>query len=102
MFVTRHPQAVDTELIDGIRVASAAETMLEVARDLSVLDLAIAVASQWSRQSHAPVAACHMTKAQETADESTCSPGLWSGHLPSLSGWAWSSDHVQDDRRSFG
>jgi hypothetical protein len=35
------------------------------------------------RQSHAPVAACHMTKAQETADESPA-PRLWSGHLPAL------------------
>jgi hypothetical protein len=41
MLVTRHPRAVDSELIDGIQVASAAETLLAVARDLSVLDLVI-------------------------------------------------------------
>jgi hypothetical protein len=32
---------VDREMINGIRVASAAETLLAVARDLSVLDLVI-------------------------------------------------------------
>ena len=41
MFVTRHPRPVDSELIDGIRVASAAETLVAAARDLSVLDLVI-------------------------------------------------------------
>jgi hypothetical protein len=41
LLVTRHPRAVDSELIDGIQVASAAETLLAVARDLSVLDLVI-------------------------------------------------------------
>ena len=39
--VTRHPQPVDREMINGIRVASAAETLLAVARDLGVLDLVI-------------------------------------------------------------
>ena len=39
--VTRHPRPVDFEIIDGIRVASAAETLLAVARDLGVLDLMI-------------------------------------------------------------
>jgi hypothetical protein len=46
MFVTASA-GVDSELIDGIRVASAAETLLAVARDLSVFR--VAVASQWSR-----------------------------------------------------
>ena len=41
MLVTRHPRAVDSELIDGIQVAFAAETLLAVARDLSMLDLVI-------------------------------------------------------------
>jgi hypothetical protein len=41
MFVTRHPRPVDSELIDGIRVASAAETLVAAARDLGVLDLVI-------------------------------------------------------------
>lgn len=39
--LTRHPRPVDFELIDGIRVASAADTLLAVARDLGVLDLVI-------------------------------------------------------------
>ena len=41
MFVTRHPRPVDSEVIDGIRVASAAETLLAAARDLSLLDLVV-------------------------------------------------------------
>jgi hypothetical protein len=43
-----------------------------------------AAANQWPRQSHAPVAACHMTNRQETADESPA-PRVRSGHLPALS-----------------
>jgi hypothetical protein len=39
--VTRHPRPVDLEIIDEIRVASAAETLLAVAKDLGVLDLVI-------------------------------------------------------------
>jgi very-short-patch-repair endonuclease len=41
MFVTRHPRPVDSEVIDGIWVASAAETPLAAARDLSLLDLVV-------------------------------------------------------------
>jgi hypothetical protein len=41
LFVTRHPQAIDSEELDGIRVASAAETLLAAAGDLSLLDLVI-------------------------------------------------------------
>jgi very-short-patch-repair endonuclease len=41
LLVTRHPQPVPTEMVDGIRVATAAETLLAAARDLSPLDLVI-------------------------------------------------------------
>jgi very-short-patch-repair endonuclease len=41
LFVTRHPQPVPTELVDGLRIATAAETLLAAARDLSPLDLVI-------------------------------------------------------------
>ncbi len=39
--VSRHPRPVDFETIDEIRVASAAETLLAVAKDLGVIDLVI-------------------------------------------------------------
>jgi hypothetical protein len=39
--VTRPSRPVDSEIIDGIRTASAPETLLAAARDLSVLDLVI-------------------------------------------------------------
>jgi hypothetical protein len=39
--VTRHREAVDSELIDGIRLASAAETLLAAAKDLGLLDVVI-------------------------------------------------------------
>ena len=41
LLVTRHPRAIPAEEIDGVRVASAAETLLAAARYLSVLDLVI-------------------------------------------------------------
>jgi hypothetical protein len=41
LFVTRHPRPVDFQMINGVRVASAAETLLAAARDLSLLDLVI-------------------------------------------------------------
>jgi hypothetical protein len=41
LFVTRHPGPIDSEMINGVRVASAAETVLGAARDLSLLDLVI-------------------------------------------------------------
>ena len=41
LYVTRHPRPVGSEMIDGIRAASAAETLLALARDLNLLDLII-------------------------------------------------------------
>jgi very-short-patch-repair endonuclease len=41
LLVTRHPRPVPTEMVDGLRVATAAETLLAAARDLSPLDLVI-------------------------------------------------------------
>jgi very-short-patch-repair endonuclease len=41
LLVTRHPRAIPAKEIDGLSVASAAETLLATARYLSVLDLVI-------------------------------------------------------------
>ena len=41
LLVTRHPQAIPADEIDGLSVASPAETLLTTARYLSVLDLVI-------------------------------------------------------------
>src|SRR5215207_11079236 len=41
LLVTRHPRAIPAEEIDGLPVASAAQTLLATARYLSVLDLVI-------------------------------------------------------------
>ena len=41
LYVTRHRRPVGCEVIDGIRAASAAETLLALARDLNLLDLII-------------------------------------------------------------
>ena len=41
LHVTRHRPALPTEVVDGIRITTGAETMLALARDLSVLDLVI-------------------------------------------------------------
>jgi hypothetical protein len=41
LLVTRHPRPIDSEMIKGVRVASAAETLLAAAKDLSLLDLVI-------------------------------------------------------------
>jgi hypothetical protein len=41
LFVTRHPRRIDAEKIGGLLVASAVETLLAAARDLSLLDLII-------------------------------------------------------------
>lgn len=39
--LTRHPRPINSEIIDGIRTASAAETLLALARDLNLLDLIV-------------------------------------------------------------
>jgi hypothetical protein len=41
LFVIRHPRPVDSQTINGVRVASAAEILLAAAKDLSLLDLVI-------------------------------------------------------------
>lgn len=41
LVVTRHRELPKTELIDGVRVTSGAETLLAAARDLDVLDLTV-------------------------------------------------------------
>jgi very-short-patch-repair endonuclease len=41
MFVSRHPSRVPSELISGIRLTTAAETLLAASRDLGVLDLVL-------------------------------------------------------------
>jgi hypothetical protein len=41
LFVSRHPNRPPTEIYDGVRLTTAAETMLAVARDLGILDLVI-------------------------------------------------------------
>jgi hypothetical protein len=41
LFVSRHPCRVPSELVSGIRLATAAETLLAAARDLGVLDLVL-------------------------------------------------------------
>lgn len=41
LFVTRHRQSIASEMIDGIRLAPAAETLLAAARDLCLLDIVI-------------------------------------------------------------
>jgi hypothetical protein len=38
LFVTRHRRSIASEMINGIRLASAAETLLAAARDLGLLD----------------------------------------------------------------
>ena len=39
--VTRHPGPIDSEMVNGIRTASAAETLLALARSLHLLDLIV-------------------------------------------------------------
>ena len=41
LWVSRHPGALAVETIDGVRVTTAAETLLSAARDLSILDLVV-------------------------------------------------------------
>jgi hypothetical protein len=41
LFVCRHPKPVAINLVDGLRVTTAEETLLAAARDLGVLDLVI-------------------------------------------------------------
>lgn len=41
LFVIRHPRPVDSQMINGVRVASAAEILLAAAKDLSLMDLVI-------------------------------------------------------------
>lgn len=41
LFVCRHPKPVAVNLVDGLRVTTAAETLIAAARDLGVLDLVI-------------------------------------------------------------
>jgi hypothetical protein len=41
LFVTRHAQEINSEEVDGVRIATAAETLLAAARDLSLLDLVV-------------------------------------------------------------
>ena len=41
LHVSRHPRPVPSEIIDGIHVASAAETLLAAARDLTLLELVV-------------------------------------------------------------
>jgi hypothetical protein len=41
LFVTRHRRSIASEMINGIRLASAAETLLAAARDLGLLDIVI-------------------------------------------------------------
>ena len=41
LFVSRHPSRPAAELVDGLPVTSAAETLLAAARDLGVLDLVV-------------------------------------------------------------
>jgi hypothetical protein len=41
LLVTQHPEPIAFEIIDGIHVASAAETLLAAARDLTLLDLVV-------------------------------------------------------------
>lgn len=41
LFVTRHRRPIASEMINGIRLASAAETLLAAARDLGPLDIVI-------------------------------------------------------------
>lgn len=41
LFVTRHRRPIASEMINGIRLASAAETLLAAARDLGLLDIVI-------------------------------------------------------------
>jgi hypothetical protein len=39
LFLTRHTRAIESEIVDGVQIASAPETLLAAARDLSLLDL---------------------------------------------------------------
>ena len=41
LFVARHPEAIPTVTVSGLRVTSGAETLLAAARDLGLLDLVI-------------------------------------------------------------
>jgi hypothetical protein len=51
LFVSRHPKRPPSEIYDGVRLTTAAETMLAAARDLGVLDLVI-IGDSALRQNH--------------------------------------------------
>ena len=48
LFVTRHRRSIASEMINGIRLASAAETLLAAARDLGLLDRDLLALCGWA------------------------------------------------------
>jgi len=63
LFVSRHPNRPATEVFDGVRLTTGAETMLAAARDLGVLDLVI-IGDSALRRNHCSLAELTETAAQ--------------------------------------
>jgi hypothetical protein len=61
LLVSRHPRRVPSELVSGVRLTTAAETLLSAARDLGVLDLVL-MGDSALRQGH-----CKIDELVETA-----------------------------------
>jgi very-short-patch-repair endonuclease len=88
LFVSRHPSRVPSELLSGIRLTTAAETLLAAARDLGVLDLVL-MGDSALRLGH-----CTLEELVETAAQRRCGAPMLRrviGMLDSRSESPWES-----------